>query len=196
MDDWHISQLLKKMAGMPPSMAAPLRNELAQRVKAQLERKPDNLHYRVLLARFYMAQDDYDAAQLQYRFIAEMLPEDDEAQAYFAQSLYLANQREITPEVQAAIDRALAINPHNATVLGMVGPLRAQAGVVVAASQSDAAPFQDALQAGDVIYAMNGATIGDIAALRAALDALPPGSAAVLQVERAGALRFVGLLLD
>lgn len=121
MNDWRISELMKKMAGMPPSMAAPLRDELAQRVKEQLERKPDNLHYRVLLARFYMAQDDYDAAQLQYRFLAEMLPEDDEAQAYFAQSLYLANQRDITPEVQAAIDRALAINPHNATVLGMVG---------------------------------------------------------------------------
>jgi len=81
-------------------------------------------------------------------------------------------------------------------VRGMVGPLRAQAGVVVAASQSDALPFQDALESGDVIYALNGTAVGDIAALRAALDALPAGSAAVLQVERAGALRFVALLLD
>lgn len=121
LNDWRIAQLLEKMSGMPASVAAPLRADVAVMIRDQLARHPDNLHYRVLLARYYMGEHKYDDAQLQFRFLAEMLPGDDEAQAYFAQAIYLAGKREITPEVQAAIDRTLAINPHNSTVLGMVG---------------------------------------------------------------------------
>jgi len=119
--DWRIAQQLERMSGMPAALAAPLRAEIADLIKTQLAKHPDNLHYRVMLARFYMGEQKYDDAVLQFRFIAEMLPGDDEAQAYFAQALYLANKREVTLEVQAVIDRTLAINPHNGTVLGMVG---------------------------------------------------------------------------
>jgi cytochrome c-type biogenesis protein CcmH len=119
--DWRIAQQLERMSTMPESMAKPLRAEIADMIRSQLAKHPNNLHYRVMLARYYMGEEKYDDAVLQFRFIAEMLPGDDEAQAYFAQALYLAGKREITPEAQAAIDRTLAINPHNSTVLGMVG---------------------------------------------------------------------------
>lgn len=119
--DWRIAQQLERMSAMPAAMAAPLRAEIAEMIKGQLARHPDNLHYRIMLARYYMGDEKYADAALQFRFLAEMLLGDDEAQAYFAQALYLAGKREITPEVQSAIDRTLAINPHNSTVLGMVG---------------------------------------------------------------------------
>lgn len=119
--DWRIAQQLERISNMPEDMARPLRAEIADMIKDQLAKHPNNLHYRVMLARYYMSEEKYDDAVLQFRFIAEMLPGDDEAQAYFAQALYLAGKREITPEAQAAIDRTLAINPHNSTVLGMVG---------------------------------------------------------------------------
>jgi len=119
--DWRIAQQLERISGMPEAMAAPLRAEVAALIKEQLIKHPDKLDYRVMLARYYMSEQKYDDALLQYRFIAEMLPNNDEAQAYFAQALFLAGNREIKPEVQAAIDRTLAINPHNGTVLGMLG---------------------------------------------------------------------------
>jgi cytochrome c-type biogenesis protein CcmH len=119
--DWRIAQQLERMSAMPEAMAAPLRTEIAGMITEQLAKHPNNLHYRVMLARYYMGEEKYDEAVLQFRFLAEMLPGDDEAQAYFAQALYLAGKRDITPETQAAIDRTLAINPHNSTVLGMLG---------------------------------------------------------------------------
>jgi serine protease Do len=81
-------------------------------------------------------------------------------------------------------------------VKAMVGPIRAGAGVVVAASQAEAVPFQDTLEAGDVIYSANGSSVGSIAALRAWLDALKPGDPAVLQVEREGQLRFITVSVE
>ncbi|HET7293687.1 MAG TPA: trypsin-like peptidase domain-containing protein [Vicinamibacteria bacterium] len=81
-------------------------------------------------------------------------------------------------------------------VQAMVGPLRAQAGVVVAASQADALPFEDGIEAGDVIYSVNASPVADIAQLRAAIDALKPGAGAVLQVERDGQLRFVAVSVE
>ena len=47
-------------------------------------------------------------------------------------------------------------------------------------------PQQGQLQAGDIIYALNGKPIGSIAELKAAAEALKPSSAAVLQIERDG----------
>ena len=75
--------------------------------------------------------------------------------------------------------------------LPLLPNLRAQAGVIVAASATAAGIGQDALQSGDVIYAANGAPVASIAALRQVLEALPPGDPVVLQVERAGVLRYV-----
>jgi serine protease Do len=78
----------------------------------------------------------------------------------------------------------------------MLGPLRARAGVVVAASQAEALPFQDGLQAGDVIYAVNGAPVSGVAALRAALEDKRAGDVVVLQVEREAQLRFVSVVVE
>ena len=81
-------------------------------------------------------------------------------------------------------------------VASRIGPLRARAGVVVAASRAEAPPWQDTLQAGDVIYAVNGQTVLDLDRLRGALGALEGKRSAILQVERDGVLRYVAVPLD
>jgi serine protease Do len=73
----------------------------------------------------------------------------------------------------------------------LLPPLRAGAGVVVAAAAPDARPSADPLLPGDVIYTVNGRSVAGLAALRDAVGALPSGGAIVLQVERGGALRYV-----
>jgi len=47
------------------------------------------------------------------------------------------------------------------------------------------------LQAGDVIHAVNGSRVETLDGLRAALNAIPPGGAGVLQVERDEKLTYV-----
>ena len=70
--------------------------------------------------------------------------------------------------------------------------LRRDKGVVVASVSSEA-PFsqQGRLEAGDVIYALNGNPVGSVADLKSAVESLKPGTAAVLQIEREGELKYL-----
>jgi serine protease Do len=78
-----------------------------------------------------------------------------------------------------------------------IGPLRANAGVVVATATEGAFDAEgDALAPGDVIHAINGHWVTDIAGLRTAIDAVKTGEAVVLQVERSGTLRYVAFVVE
>ena len=84
-----------------------------------------------------------------------------------------------------------------ADVTPMLPGLRTRQGVVVAASAQQAARFRDGqLLPGDVIRALNGRSVGSLAALRVALDELGVAAAVVLQVERGGELRYVSFVLE
>ncbi len=73
--------------------------------------------------------------------------------------------------------------------------LRTTSGVIVAARSAD--PNVDvSLAAGDVIHAINGASVTTIEDLRSALDRLSPNSPVVLQIERQGKLMFIPFKLD
>jgi serine protease Do len=76
-------------------------------------------------------------------------------------------------------------------LLGLLPPLRARAGVVVAAATADGAPTVDPLLPGDVIYSVNDRAVSSLAQLREALAALAAGAPCVLQLEREGALRYL-----
>lgn len=72
---------------------------------------------------------------------------------------------------------------------------REEGGVLVAARHADAPLIEEGFKAGDVIYALNHATINSVAELRAMLKKMKPGDAVAVQVERAGRLRFIGFEL-
>jgi serine protease Do len=74
--------------------------------------------------------------------------------------------------------------------------LREPSGVIVAAMAADLLGLETDLQAGDVIHALNGKHIETIAALRAALRAMPLGAPGVLQVERDGKYMYVTFEMD
>jgi serine protease Do len=75
--------------------------------------------------------------------------------------------------------------------------VRRREGVVVAAVSPAAPPSQQgSLRPGDVIYRVNRADVKNLAGLRAAVDAVKPGRALVLQLERAGQLMYVAFALD
>jgi len=79
----------------------------------------------------------------------------------------------------------------------MIPVLRVSSGVVVASTVADAAdPRDGGLAAGDVIYAVNQTPVRELSELRKVVDALKPGEAVVLQVERRGELKFVVFTLE
>ena len=78
-------------------------------------------------------------------------------------------------------------------VAAMLPDLRKTYGVVVAASMFGS---QGGLQPGDVIYALNGAPVSSVEALRSALGAVKPGDVAILQIEREARLMFLEVELE
>jgi len=84
----------------------------------------------------------------------------------------------------------------NQQVAQMLPELRKKYGVVVAA-RAAGSPYSGAgLDPGDVIYAVNGAPVTSVAALRQALDKLKPEDPLVLQIERENRLMYLDLELE
>jgi serine protease Do len=88
---------------------------------------------------------------------------------------------------------AATLDPKLASIL----PLRAKSGVVVASASASALDTDNgSLAPGDVIHAVNGQWISDLAALRAAVDGAKPGAPVVLQVERRGVLMYLAFIME
>ena len=84
----------------------------------------------------------------------------------------------------------------NQKLTDMLPDLRHEYGLVVAA-RAMAAPYSGgALETGDVIYEINHTPTATVKILRSELDALKPGDAAVLQVERDGRLMYIPIELE
>jgi serine protease Do len=72
-----------------------------------------------------------------------------------------------------------------------VQDLRIPSGVIVAALSADLSGVETDLQPGDVIHAVNGKRVENLDGLRAGLNAIAPGAAGVLQVERDDKLTYI-----
>jgi serine protease Do len=83
------------------------------------------------------------------------------------------------------------------TIAAMVPTLRVPSGVIVVTSAPGAIAVRgENLQPADVIYALNRKPVNGLEQLRAMLDALKPGDAAVLHVDRRGELLFLAFTVE
>jgi serine protease Do len=78
----------------------------------------------------------------------------------------------------------------------MSPPLRQSEGVIVAASTSSSLHAEETFSPGDVIYAVNGAKVRNLAELRRQVEPLRTGDPIVAQVERRGMLHYVAFEID
>ena len=82
-------------------------------------------------------------------------------------------------------------------VAAMIPTLRVTSGVIVVSSAPGSIDFRgESLQPADVIYAVNRKPVGGLEQLRAILDALKPGTTAVLHLDRRGELMFVAFTVE
>ena len=109
-----------------------------------------------------------------------------------------------TGELEALLGSQQAIKPLgvvlldlNPTVAALLPSVRRQKGAVVARVTPET-PFsqQGRLQPGDVIYALNGQVVRSAEDLKAFAAQLKPGAAAVLLIEREGALMYLAFRVD
>jgi cytochrome c-type biogenesis protein CcmH len=94
---------------------------LIRDVEERSAQRPDNLHYRALLGRYYMSQQDYAPAAQAYGALADAVPEDAQALAYAAQAEYLAADRTLSDRARLRAEQALAADPQQRTALGLLG---------------------------------------------------------------------------
>jgi serine protease Do len=81
-------------------------------------------------------------------------------------------------------------------IADLLSDLRIPSGVAVAAMSADFAGVDADLKAGDVIHGVNGKSVATLDGLRAAINAIPPGSPCVLQIERDSKLFYVSFEID
>jgi cytochrome c-type biogenesis protein CcmH len=94
---------------------------LIDQIETRSNQRPDNLHYLALLGRYYMGQQDYGQAADSYQRLTEKVPEDAQSLAYAAQARYLARGRQLDDDTRMLAERALAVDPHQRTALGLLG---------------------------------------------------------------------------
>ncbi len=122
--DWQIQNLLDQSQRETQSGAdnrATL-EDLASALEHRLERRDDDDgRRRFMLARIDTEFGRYQAALVQYAALQAKFPEDSSIAAQYAQALYLAADRKLTPEVTAQAQRALQADPNQTTALGLLG---------------------------------------------------------------------------
>ena len=97
-------------------------NELAAALEQRLQRQPDDLQNGYMLGTLYLGIDRYtDAIAVFAKMVDAMEPSPDKATVLgqLAQARYLAAEQTITPEVQQAMDAALALNPNEQAVMSL-----------------------------------------------------------------------------
>ncbi len=96
-------------------------DRLLATLEREAGRRPDEPVYPVMLARIHQDRGEFESSLAYYRRAISLLPEDGELQAEYAQSLFFAAGNQVTPEVVAHAERALALAPDNDTALGLMG---------------------------------------------------------------------------
>ncbi|MEJ2442090.1 MAG: c-type cytochrome biogenesis protein CcmI [Exilibacterium sp.] len=128
--DWEIQQLEKaKFEAQKQAYQNKQRPDtgparaLAEKLQERLESQPENLQNWFLLARTLMEVGDYGEAANAYR---EILHRDagsssGRVMGELTQAMFMAAGNKVTPEVQKLLKQTLAIEPGNATALGLAG---------------------------------------------------------------------------
>ncbi len=132
--DWLIAQQLTSMS-KSESMEEYRANldGLYKSLEDRLQQRPEQIDYRLLLARYAMGQQNYEDAAQHYRILAEILPDNADALAYYAQAEYMRVDKKVTSTVAEYMDKALRIDPYNTTALGMQGMYAFESGDLPAA---------------------------------------------------------------
>ena len=137
-EDWTITESMRDIlvAKQQGADGFAEQSKLIESLESRLQDRPDNVQYLALLGRSYMGRGNYDKAAILYAKIVELLPQDPDARAYYAEALYLARGKKVDADVQRAIDEALKLNPHQLNVLGMVGMAAFESGDYRKAAES------------------------------------------------------------
>ncbi len=100
-----------------PGATGPLREKLI----ARLKQRPQHLHYWVLLARLEQAEQRHPQALVAFERALAIVPEDVALIMEYAEAKFVAAHYKIDADVDAIIERALALDPKNSSAHSLQG---------------------------------------------------------------------------
>jgi len=86
-----------------------------------LAQRPDSGEHLVMMATLFRQQGDFAGALPYYERLETVYPDDADVLGQLAQARYLVNDRVVDEKTRQLLERALAINPQQATALGVLG---------------------------------------------------------------------------
>ena len=87
--------------------------KLAERLQSQ----PDNDEGWFLLSQSYMRMGDFEKATAAFKHLMDRYPNDSGLSSWYTEALFLVDNRQLTQRVAAAIDRTLALNPQDVSMI-------------------------------------------------------------------------------
>lgn len=119
----HITELGNAMfAGkIPADQLVQQQTLLLEELDAWLVAHPDQEKFLYMRAQLLTERGDWSRAAEDYRELVARFPDQDNLLAEYAQVLFLQNNRVLTDDAAALLDKALELNPHNNTALGLLG---------------------------------------------------------------------------
>ncbi|MNF55786.1 Formate-dependent nitrite reductase complex subunit NrfG [compost metagenome] len=109
-------ELTRELREQPRSI-----EEMTSRLERVVEAQPESAEGWYFLGRTYMAQDRPADAARAYEQAVKRGGREPELLGQWAQALYFASQKKLTPEVKALTEEALKADPNEITSLGLLG---------------------------------------------------------------------------
>ncbi len=119
--DLEVSQELKNNDLHGGSADPAAMHETVAKLAKSLATQPDNHEGWYMLAQSYLNINEYEKAAAVFKKLFDTFPGDAGLASYYAEALFLADDRDITERVSAAIDATLKLNPHDITMLEIKG---------------------------------------------------------------------------
>ena len=95
--------------------------QLTDKLERVLDRQPDNYQGYYLLGRSYMSMGRFQDAADAFAHVVTLTEDDPEPLSQYAQALFLAQDSQVTPQIEELVDRTLTLQPDNVTALGLKG---------------------------------------------------------------------------
>jgi len=96
---------------------------LADFLQSRLDRREDDIQNGYMLGTLYIELEQFDEAMTTFRSMADIMedgPDKATVLGQLAQSMYLANESQLTPLVQQVIDETLAMSPNEYAVMSLL----------------------------------------------------------------------------
>jgi len=92
-------------------------NTTVEKLAERLQSQPENDEGWFLISQSYMRMGEFEKAAGAFKHLMDRYPNDAGLASWYTEALFLVDNRELTDRVSAAIDRTLALNPQDVSML-------------------------------------------------------------------------------